>query len=664
MKFFSHLNLAQLLLFLADQEQFVFLDTAKPGSENYTSLLFLHPVDRIQCRGGDDGRLFLERVESALSSGYHVAGWFAYEFGYLLEERLRGRLSRSGDDALLLADVGVFPEPRVFDHRSGTTNFPCFQQAGGGSSCAGECPDAGISEAVHEVRNIRLSLSREAYLQALEVIRQYIRAGDTYQVNYTLKLLFDFCGSPESLYAMLRRNQSVAYGAYVHLGETRMLSFSPELFFRKDADTIMVRPMKGTAKRSRFPDEDDRQARYLRHDAKNRSENVMIVDLLRNDLGRLMHDLGDGPVAVRSLFDVERYETLFQMTSTIIASSAQGDFSSLPLLRLFQALFPCGSVTGAPKLRTMEIIDELEPERRGVYTGAIGYLAPSGAAVFNVPIRTVTLRGSRGEMGIGSGIVADSKPEQEWRECLLKGRFLSACAPAFELIETLLWEPDTGYWLLADHLQRLSLSADYFLFRFDLPSIALRLHEQSRQFAAQPMRVRLTLAKDGAIAITFQPCSLPVIRSLPGRRPEPCHGDLPRIEVSPVRVDSSSPFVFHKTTRREVYDSELRRVRAKGLVDCCFFNERSELTEGCIANIILYYHGSYVTPSLQCGVLAGIMRKQLLADTRISLREEVLTLDDLRVADAVFLCNSVRGVVRVAGDWGGDVSENETRRRE
>jgi len=656
MKVFSHLNLAQLLLFLAGQEQFVFLDTAKPGPENFTSLLFLDPVDHIQCRGGDDAHVFLERVQSALSSGYHVAGWFAYEFGYLLEERLQGRFNRFGDDSLLLADLGVFPEPAIFDHRLGATSLPCWRQAGGGDALVRVCPDAGVAEVPGEVRNIRPSLSREAYLQAIETIQQYIRAGDTYQVNYTLKLLFDFCGSPESLYAMLRRNQSVAYGAYVRLGETRMLSFSPELFFRRDAESIMVRPMKGTMKRGRFPEEDGHQAENLRNDAKNRSENVMIVDLLRNDLGRLMHDLGDGPVRVRSLFDVERYETLFQMTSTIIATGAQhgklGVLPPLPLLRLFQALFPCGSVTGAPKLRTMEIIDELEPGRRGVYTGAIGYLAPSGKALFNVPIRTVTLRGSLGEMGIGSGIVADSNPEQEWRECLLKGQFLSACAPAFELIETLLWEPEAGYWLMDDHLQRLGSSAEYFLFCCELPSVALRLHEASRRFAAHPMRVRLTLAKDGTVAITSQPCSLPVTRCLPVR-PDQGRTDLPRIEISPVGVDSSSPWIFHKTTRREVYDAELRRVRAKGLVDCCFVNERSELTEGCITNIILYFQGRYVTPLLQCGVLAGIMRKQLLADTRVPLREEVLTLEDLREAEAVFLCNSVRGVVQVAGDWGG-----------
>jgi para-aminobenzoate synthetase/4-amino-4-deoxychorismate lyase len=266
-------------------------------------------------------------------------------------------------------------------------------------------------------------------------------------------------------------------------------------------------------------------------------------------------------------------------------------------------------------------------------------------------------------MGIGSGIVAESKPEQEWRECLLKGQFLSACAPAFELIETLLWEPDAGYWLMDDHLQRLGSSAEYFLFCCDLPSVALRLHEESRRFAPHPMRVRLTLAKDGGVAITSQACSLPETRCLPVR-PDPGGADLPRIEISPVRIDSSAPWVFHKTTRREVYDAELRRVRAKGLVDCCFVNERSELTEGCIANIILYFQGRYVTPQLQCGVLAGIMRKQLLADTRVPLREEVLTLEDLLTAEAVFLCNSVRGVVQVAGDWVVSVDENETRSRE
>lgn len=680
MNILSDLDLEQLLLFLTDKEQFVFLDTAKPDPNNSTSLLFLDPLSRLQCRSGDDSRLFLAKIESALAAGHYVAGWFSYEFGYLLEENLQGLLNREGDDSLLLADLGVFSDPYLFDHRSGRTDFPglgqaaCARAAGQSLVCGRSSSIPGSSDTgpslicgrpstipgssdtgtsltcACQVKNIRPSQGREAYLQAIQAIQQYIQAGDTYQVNYTLKLLFDFDGTPETLYKILRRNQSVAYGAYLRFGESRLLSFSPELFFRKEAESIMVRPMKGTMKRGRFPDEDRQQAHCLKNDDKNRSENVMIVDLLRNDLGRLMHDLGDGPVRTSSLFDVERYETLLQMTSTIVASAGRDSLAALSLAQLFQALFPCGSVTGAPKIRTMEIISELEPERRGVYTGAIGYLAPSGAALFNVPIRTVSLCGARGEMGIGSGIVADSDPEQEWQECLLKGNFLTSSSPAFQLIETLLWEPESGYWLLADHLERLCASADYFLFCCDRPLIEESLSRESRLFAGIPMRVRLTLAKDGMIAITSQPCSLPVARQLP-RHPDLRPVDLPLIEISPVRTDSSLPWYFHKTTRREVYDRELQRARENGLLDCCFLNERGELTEGCISNIILFQKGVYITPSLHCGLLAGIMRRSLLANAQITLREEVLTLADLRQAEAVFLCNSVRGVVQVTGRW-------------
>ena len=643
MKIFSDQDLEQLLILLAERDEFVFLDTAKPDSGNSTSLLFLDPLSRLQCRRGDDYRLFLGRVESALASGYYVAGWFSYEFGYLLEDTLKGLLCRESDGSLLLADLALFTKPYLFDHRSGRTDFPGLKQMPGSS-------DTGPSLACAcRVKNMRPSQDREEYLQAIEAIQRYIAAGDTYQVNYTLKLLFDFDGTPEVLYTILRRNQSVAYGAYLRFGESRLLSFSPELFFRKEVEHILVRPMKGTMKRGRFPEEDRQQADRLRNDEKNRSENVMIVDLLRNDLGRLMHDLGDGPVLTSSLFDVERYETLWQMTSTIFASPDRESLAAFSLEQLFQALFPCGSVTGAPKIRTMEIINELETTRRGVYTGAIGYLAPSGEALFNVPIRTVTLCGTHGEMGIGSGIVADSDPEQEWQECLLKGSFLTSCSPSFQLIETLLWEQGAGYWLLTEHLERLCASADYFLFCCDRSAIEQRLTRESRLFAAIPMRVRLTLAKDGTIVITSQPCSLPVSRTLP-RHPDSRRIDLPRIGISPLRTDSSSPWYFHKTTRREVYDRELQRVREEGFIECFFLNERAELTEGCISNIILLRKGVYVTPALQCGLLAGIMRNHLLVHSQIPLREEVLTVDDLLQAEAVFLCNSVRGLVQVTGE--------------
>jgi para-aminobenzoate synthetase / 4-amino-4-deoxychorismate lyase len=446
MKTFTNNRLTGLLDFLSGNEQFVFLDTAKLDQENTTSMLFLDPLQRLQYHQGDDIEAFFDTVKSLQSDGNYLAGWISYEFGYVMESILQDLLCRPGDKGALLADFGVFKRRYTFDHCSGETDFP-------------ELNKNEASHSLSSVTNVTLSQDREEYLQAISRILDYISAGDTYQVNYTLKLLFQFSGSAEHLYRELRRNQSVSYGAYIRWGDKRILSFSPELFFKKGCDSVVVRPMKGTMKRGKTPAEDEKNCKYLADDIKNRSENVMIVDLLRNDLGRLMHYTDTGDVSVRSLFDVEVYETLLQMTSTITAKTTVESLARISLSDFFSALFPCGSVTGAPKIRTMQIINELEKERRGVYTGAIGYLAPTGEAMFNVPIRTVVLHGDHGEMGIGSGIVHDSNPEQEWQECLLKGRFLTRPAPEFQLIETLLYHPKDGYWLLEEHLQRLTASA-------------------------------------------------------------------------------------------------------------------------------------------------------------------------------------------------------------
>lgn len=653
MRVLSDLYLSHLLAFLAQQQECVFLDTVHPDPENSRSLLFVQPVRRLQCclgpaaDPGAVGARFLAEIEAALEAGFFVAGWFSYEFGYLLEERLAGLLSRPADSAEILAEVGVFNQPLVFDHHSGQGDFPFFAET------------SPFPHLPCQLRNIRPSLEREEYLQTIRTIQDYLQAGDSYQVNYTLKLLFEAHGSPEALYTLLRRSQSAPYGAYLRFGKRHIQSFSPELFLKKEKGVLTVRPMKGTLPRGRFPQEDEQQARLLRHDPKNRSENVMIVDLLRNDLGRLSCHLGDAPVRTRSLFDVERYETLWQMTSTVVAEamtgpagmaadrSAGGEEKKVSLTTLFRALFPCGSVTGAPKIRTMEIINELEPGRRGVYTGAIGYLAPNGNACWSVPIRTLCLHGGLGEMGIGSGIIADSDPEQEWQECLLKARFLTHPAPVFHLIETLLWEPGSGYWLRNEHLCRLASSAAFFLFSCDLTAIEQRLDEESLSFPATPMRVRLTLAKDGSLALGSQPCPAPAFRSLP-RRPDSRRNNLPKVRVSRRATDTTGPWVFHKTTMRQLYDQELEEVREKGLFEGLFGNERGELTEGGMTNIILYRQGEFVTPAVSCGLLAGVMRQQLLADPTVPVREAVLFQEDLRQAEAIFLCNSVRGVVQVA----------------
>ncbi len=626
-------QLEALLASLQEVDEYVFLDSGRSDEENRSSLLFLHPRQRLECFPGDDPELFLAGMQAVLDQGQYLAGWMSYEFGYLLEPGLFSLLPAGETESTPLASFGVFSKPLVFDHQSGKNDFPVSSPSGPG------LPD-------FQIEGLRSSQSRDSYLQAIHRIKEYIAAGDTYQVNYTLKLLFDFSGSPEALYQTLRRNQSVSYGALMRLGEEHILSLSPELFFRTEAHSIVVRPMKGTMKRGRYLAEDQALCQTLQKDIKNRSENVMIVDLLRNDLGRLMRVLGDEKVVTRSLFDVERYESLLQMTSTIFAETRNNVLAKVPLCDLFRALFPCGSVTGAPKIRTMEIIRELEEGARGVYTGAIGYLAPTGKAVFNVPIRTIRLAQGKGEMGIGSGIVHDSDPEQEWEECLLKGHFLTRPVPEFHLIETLLYEPGQGYWLLGEHLQRLEESAVFFCFNYDSEELLACLNRLSDKLGDQCSRIRLTLTKDGNVQTTCQPCDPPCNRSLPDKLAK-THNDLPCISLSEERVDSTSPWYFHKTSRRDLFQEEFARAQQQGFFDVWFLNEQEELTEGCISNLILCLDGKFFTPPVSSGLLAGTLRQKLLSGKQPQLREKVLTRKDLSQAEALFCCNSVRGVVQV-----------------
>ena len=620
-------TIATILNMLSREENFVFLETSKTTAEERRSLLFTKPVAQLSFHADQAPHAFFAKAQGYLDQGYFLAGWFAYEFGYALEPVLMHYLPALGNRPL--ARLGVYPPPLILDHAQpwpGT--HPPLPLS------AGPCPPLGS----YQLTDLTLSLAEAEYQQRLARIKEYIVAGDTYQVNYTIKLLFAFAGSPEALYLDLRRNQPVSYGAYLNLDGERVLSCSPELFFRKQGLRCQVRPMKGTAGRGRTAAEDGRLAAALQADPKNRSENVMIVDLLRNDLGRISTM---GGVEMTSLFQVESYATLHQMTSTITGHLP----AATRIAPLFKALFPCGSVTGAPKIRTMEIIHELENGVRGVYTGAIGFIAPSGEATFNVPIRTIELNGSRGEMGIGSGIIHESGPEQEWRECLLKGRFLSDPAPAFCLIETLLWQPDSGYWLLREHLERLAASAAYFRYAFSQPELMARLDRLAMDFAASPMRVRLTLAKSGQIEISASPCAAPAAITWP--MPQPAQSELPRVIFSPEATDPSSTWLFHKTTLRKLYDTERQQALAAGFYEVLFTNTRGEVTEGSITTIFVQQQGDLLTPPMECGLLPGVFRRYLLEHAPLPVREAILTRQDLARAEAIFVGNSVRGLVQV-----------------
>ena len=627
-------DLQKLLGFLSQQEEFVFLDTSRPDPENCRSFLFLNPVDRLLCRCGDDSQKYMLALQQHLDDGHFLAGWLGYEFGATLDNGICHGRPNNLDRGAILADFGVFLKPCVFDHVTGDHDFPF----------ATEYPP-GVQHC--SISDIRPNMSKEEFIEAIRLVRQYIGAGDTYQVNYTMKLLFDFSGSAENLYSILRRNQSVGYGAYIRHGNERILSFSPELFFRKRGQEITVRPMKGTAHRGRNWAEERDNCLALHNDIKNRSENVMIVDLLRNDLARLMYGHEESRIYVESLFDVEPYESLLQMTSTIKATTGAPTLQNLKLSEMFRALFPCGSITGAPKIRTMQIIKELEKGPRGVYTGAIGYFAPDGSAVFNVPIRTVRLQGGQGEMGIGAGITYDSDAEEEWHESLLKGKFLTHRQPVFYLFETLLWQRDAGYFLLEEHLRRLADGARFFQFSCDISEVASRLAKEADTFGDNCRRVRLVLEKDGRISVTADVTVPPVATSLPFVPKKIDEGYPVRVDFSQHPVITGSAWPFFKTSRRELYNKEYSNALEQGLFDCIFLNEAGAVTEGCISNIIVYSHGRYRTPPVACGLLPGVMRGRLLADVDCPVIEEVLSEEDVRTAEAIFVCNSVRGVVRV-----------------
>lgn len=626
--------LEEILRNLRERDEFVFLDTSRPDRENNKSYLFLDPIERCVCRNGDDLEKYLLLLQEKLDEGYFLAGWVAYEFGSLLEAGLPVTSADSAPPKTVLADFGVFLEPFYFDHNSGSGNL--------GDTATGLIDDAAFS-----VSDLHPNMEKQEFLDAIDKVQRYIEAGDTYQVNYTLKLLFQFQGDVTSFYKMLRRNQSVPYGAYIRNGAEHILSFSPELFFRKERDCLVVRPMKGTAARGRNSAEDYGNCRMLHLDEKNRSENVMIVDLLRNDLARLIAHHSQPRVDTVSLFDVEAYESLLQMTSTVKASSTLSDMAGLTLKEIFHALFPCGSITGAPKIRTMEIIDELEKEPRGVYTGAIGYFGPEGQAMFNVPIRTVRLEDGVGEMGIGAGITYGSVPEDEWEESLLKGKFLTEAKSVFRIFETILWENGKGFWLLEHHLERMSESALFFKFAFHERLVKQALKDATDDSTHSFLRVRLCLEKDGRVQTSVVPCEQPLLRCLPETLEEVDESGLPSVRFAPEKVESGQAHYFHKTTQRDLFDRYMKRAAGEGLFDFIFCNEKGEVTEGSYTNVFIHDGHGYVTPRVTSGLLAGTMRRQLLADGRGQVREAVLSEEDMRTAKALFLCNSVRGVVRV-----------------
>jgi len=551
-------------------------------------LLFEAPLGALEARDAAAVRAVLQEADAALAAGRWVAGFLAYEAAAAF-----GLATRAPDpDGPPLAWLGVFEAPREAE--------PPRAEVGG------PLPDARWEPA----------LDAAGHAAALARIHASIAAGDTYQVNFTFPLRAPLAEEPLALFARLLAVQRPRHAALVDLGRFAVVSASPELFFRRESEVLEARPMKGTAARGFTPEEDGARAAALRDSEKERAENLMIVDMLRNDLGQVAEV---GSVAVPTLFDVERYPTILQMTSTVTARSRA------PLSAVIGALFPCASVTGAPKKRTMEIVATAETAPRGVYTGAVGWAGPGGAACFNVAIRTVVADRERGlaTFGVGSGVVADSVAAREYDECRLKARILDE--PAFALLETMAYLPGEGYRRLEGHLARLAQSARHFGYPLDMKRFEEALRDAAA--AAVAMRARVLLHADGRVEV--QTGSLPPSPTRPLR-----------VGIAARPVDPRSVWLHHKTTRREAYDEAV--LSRPDCDDVLLWNDRGELTESSVANVIVEVGGQRLTPPLACGVLPGVERARAIAEGRA--REAVVRLSDLRPGQRLWLVSSLRGV--------------------
>jgi para-aminobenzoate synthetase/4-amino-4-deoxychorismate lyase len=569
----------------------------------------------------------LAAMQSALAQGEYAVALFDYELGAQLQ----------GVEAFPVADTTRKPVAEILLFSQCRRLNP--EQLDGWLT---QQRQQTSQNTVHVV-NLHTDTDRAGFDQAIARIRDYIAAGDCYQVNYTYRLHFDVYGAPLDLYCKLRVRQPTRYGALIALPDGRaVVSCSPELFLRHEAGVLTAQPMKGTAAADGDTAIDARRAAALANDPKNRAENLMIVDLLRNDLGRVAKT---GTVQVSELFKVQRFERVLQMTSTVQAQLRE----DVRLPELIAALYPCGSITGAPKRRAMQIIRELETAPRGIYTGALGWFdAAAGAQAIgdfclSVPIRTLTLdaplRGRRNaRMGVGAGIVHDSVAADEFEECQLKASFLSELPHDFQLFETIYASRADGCRHLERHLQRLAHSAQCCGFSCDVEAIRERLQSACKALAdAAPHRLRLALSQNGDITLStavLQPLQEPV-----------------RIFIAADCKDSDDFFLAHKTTVRERDDRAWQDAEKRGGFDQLFLNQDRHLTEGGRSNVFVRLQHRWYTPPLQAGVLPGVMRAALLDDPAWMASERDLSLQDLRDAEEIVVCNALRGAVRAVIDW-------------
>ncbi|WP_322880750.1 bifunctional anthranilate synthase component I family protein/class IV aminotransferase [Pandoraea sputorum] len=618
-------------------------DSADPagGARLYTGL-----VREVTC--DEPGVLSdaLREVEDATRHGLHAVLLADYEFGVRLGgvHTVATRRAPGQFRALMFSGVQRLDAAQT---QAWLARQEWLDAGGDADAWQDNRERVNANPGVAGIGALKSDVSDAAFDDAIARIHEWLAQGECYQINYTYRLNFDAFGSPVALYRRLRARQPVPYGALVMLPGARgvagraILSLSPELFLRHSRGQVEARPMKGTAPACGDEAIDAQRSAALAADEKNRAENLMIVDLLRNDLGRLATP---GSVKVPKLFEVTRFASVLQMTSTVTATLPD----TTSMADVLRALFPCGSITGAPKHRTMQLIGALETSPRGLYTGAIGWLDARsddpqalGDFCMSVAIRTLELDAPdasgmrRGRLGVGAGIVLDSKADEERDECRLKARFLSALDPGFELFETMQATRASGVAHLARHLSRLQKSAQYFGFTFDEAALREQLGAVVATLSEDDIhRVRLALSHNGTAAITHGVLS-------------PLHGDAVKVLLADAAQTTRADDLFlrHKTTVRARYDAAWKAAEAQGAFDVLFFNDRGELTEGGRSTVFVKRNGIWMTPPLSSGVLPGVMRSVILDDPSWAAVEAVITRDDLRSAQAIVVCNALRGAL-------------------
>jgi len=566
-------------------------------SDNKKSMLFDKVEYVITFCYGNNLDNFFNKIESSLNKGYWLTGYFCYEFGYFLEPELNHLIKPQKEPFVWLAATN---KPDLISSKALINSY--------------------IKNNFY-LNTPKTSINFNSYIHDLKYIKNNLKKGDTYQVNHTFKLKFKVQGDPLSLYMNLRKYQKTNYGAFIQTEKLKILSLSPELFFKIDNNTITCKPMKGTIKRGLNKKEDNIYKNDLLKNNKTIAENLMIVDLIRNDLGKISNH-----IKVSKLFQIETYPTLHQMTSEINAKLN----SNLNTRKIMKAIFPCGSITGAPKIRTMEIINQLEKEKRGIYTGAIGYISPEHKYCFNVPIRTLVIEKDNGILGIGGGIIFDSNENSEYKEAILKSRFITDKAQNFSLIETLKWEKNKSYILLNNHLNRLKKSLKFFSIPFNMIKLRNNLRKIEKTFTKQQYKIRILVKLDSSFKIIFKEL-------------KPSNKKIVSIKLSEKIINQEDIFLYHKTTKRKIYNQERNSLKGTYIFEKIFCNKNKELTEGTITNLFMFKDNILYTPPLKCGLLNGILRETLLKEKKAI--EKIIYLKDLLNADKIFIGNSLRGLI-------------------